>query len=277
MRPHDRAGGGTPRPRKEGLASVRMAVPTPNDSCTSSTSPTFGRRCRHMIARRGAPSARAAVMNSRSRSESTSPRTRIAKVGTKVTASAPITFQRLTPRKAVIARARMSDGNTRSASIARIRRSAGRPGAMPAASPAAVPTPAPTRTESTPTTMEIRAPAMTWLSTSRPSGSVPRTWAAVGRLSVLRTSYRAGSCGVIRAPSAAQTRAPPMTSAPRARGAAGLLVADARVHQAVADLHQEVGQEHADGDDDDHALHHREVPAQDGVHEQDADPGQRED
>jgi hypothetical protein len=43
----------------------------------------------------------------------------MANVGRKVTASATITFHRLTPRKAVMVRASTRDGNTRRLSMAR--------------------------------------------------------------------------------------------------------------------------------------------------------------
>lgn len=109
---------------------------------------------------RAAPRACAAATKSRALSASTSPRTRMANVGMKVTARAPITFQRLAPRKAVIVRASTSEGKTSKASIARMRMPAPRPGATPATSPIAVPVTIPAVTERRPTTMEIRAPPM---------------------------------------------------------------------------------------------------------------------
>ena len=44
----------------------------------------------------------------------------------------------------------------------------------PATRPMAVPTAIPTATDTRPTTIEMRAPPMIWLNTSRPRGSVPR-------------------------------------------------------------------------------------------------------
>ena len=91
----------------------------------------------------------------------------------KVTASAPMTFHRLAPRNAVIVRARTSEGKTSKASMARMRTPAARPGARPATRPMAVPAAIPTATDTRATTIEMRAPPMIWLNTSRPRGSVP--------------------------------------------------------------------------------------------------------
>ena len=91
-----------------------------------------------------------------------------------VTASATITFHRLTPRKAVIASARTRDGKTRRASIAAHQEAGRAAAAVPATRPTAVPrppcprSPTPRRPPST-----TRAPVINWLSTSRPRGSVP--------------------------------------------------------------------------------------------------------
>ncbi len=140
-----------------------------------------------------APRAWAPATNSRSRSDSTSPRTRMANVGTNVTARAPITFQRLTPRNAVMAKASTREGKTRSASMARMRRSDSRPLKVPAIRPTAVPAPKPASTERIPTTTEMRVPPMIWLKTSRPRGSVPRRWVRLGPWRTSRGLYRRGS------------------------------------------------------------------------------------
>jgi len=75
----------------------------------------------------------------------------------------------------------------------------------------------------------------------------------------------------------AHRSATPITSAPPPTCAAALLMPDPRIDDRIADFDDTVRHEHAHDDDDDDALHHREVPAQDGVHQQDPDAGQGED
>ena len=73
--PQEGIASGTPRPRKERPASVRMAPATPNVATTMSDALTFGSTWRHTIDTSGTPSARAASTNAFSRVASVSART----------------------------------------------------------------------------------------------------------------------------------------------------------------------------------------------------------
>ena len=71
MTPHDGVGGLMPMPKNDSVASASMAVGMLNATETMTGARMFGKRCRDMIRRAGAPIARAASTNSRSLSAST--------------------------------------------------------------------------------------------------------------------------------------------------------------------------------------------------------------
>ncbi len=73
--PREVSGGWTPKPRKDSAVSVRMPVATRIVAFTMIGPSAFGSRCRKMIRVSEAPSARAASMNSFSRSDRTAERT----------------------------------------------------------------------------------------------------------------------------------------------------------------------------------------------------------
>src|SRR5918996_1084496 len=98
---------------------------------------------------------------------------------------------------------------------------------------------------------------------SRPRGSVPRRYEALGAARTCRGSYRSGSCGVM--------------APPRGSCAEPLTRTDSGIHEPIRDFDEEVGEEDPDRHDDDHALHDREVTAEDGVNEEHADARERED
>ena len=76
MLPQVALGGGTPKPRKERLDSVRMAPATPRVAETRTGPSALGTRCRKMTRRPDAPTPWAAWTKSRSRSDRISARTK---------------------------------------------------------------------------------------------------------------------------------------------------------------------------------------------------------
>src|SRR5579883_46916 len=81
MLPHDGAGGGTPRPRKERAPSTTMVTATPSRKKATSGRATLGSSSRSRMRLWVAPSARAAVTNSRSLSDSVTARATRVKAG----------------------------------------------------------------------------------------------------------------------------------------------------------------------------------------------------
>ena len=75
MRPQAGCGGGTPTPRKDSEASVTITTPSISVASTIAEFTTFGRMCRRMIVHFEQPATMARRTNSRSFSDSTSPRT----------------------------------------------------------------------------------------------------------------------------------------------------------------------------------------------------------
>ena len=53
--------------------------------------------------------------------------------------------------------------------------------------------------------------------------------------------------------------------------AAGSAISDPRIDPAIEEVHQQVAQDEADGDEQHHALHERVVPREDRVHHEAAD------
>ena len=74
MSPHAGFGGGTPTPRNERVASAMMTTPSWSEARTMTVFRTFGRMWRFMIVHLEQPATIASRTNSRSLSESTSPR-----------------------------------------------------------------------------------------------------------------------------------------------------------------------------------------------------------
>src|SRR5438093_816323 len=149
-------------------------------------------------------------------------------------------------------------------------------------------------TEPSPATSETRVPQITRESTSRPTLSVPRRWARPGLARTLPRSCLRGSWGDTTGASTATTRAASITTTPRgarrvraacrstahrraltggaatgpATTAAGSAISDPRIDPAIQEIHEQVAQDEADGDEQDHTLHERIVAREDGVHHQ---------
>ncbi len=75
MSPQAGWGGGTPTPRNDNVASVMITTPSIRLASTIAELTTLGRICRDMIVHFEQPATIARRTNSRSRSDSTSPRT----------------------------------------------------------------------------------------------------------------------------------------------------------------------------------------------------------
>src|SRR5215470_10836586 len=158
-------------------------------------------------------------------------------------------------------------------------------------------------TEPSPATSETRVPQITRESTSRPTLSVPRKWARPGLARMLPRSCRSGSYGETTGARTATTSATSTTTAPRgarrvraawrstsqrrsrageavvarARAAAGSAISDPRIDPAIEEIHEQVAQDEADGDEQDHALHERVVAREDGVDHEAPDSRKSED
>src|SRR5216684_8832325 len=158
-------------------------------------------------------------------------------------------------------------------------------------------------TEPSPATSETRVPQITRESTSRPTLSVPRRWARPGLARTLPRSCLRGSWGDTMGASTATMSAASITTTPRGarrvRAAcrstthrrsrtgtevaahtmtgAGSAISDPRIDPAIEEIHEQVAQDEADGDEQDHALHERIVAREDGVHHQAPHAGEGED
>src|SRR5215831_327449 len=122
-------------------------------------------------------------------------------------------------------------------------------------------------TDTMPASRETRVPQITRDSTSRPTLSVPSTWARPGRASALSRSCLRGSYGASTEAPNAMTSAASSTAAPngasRARAARRSARQrpsadpDARVEPAIEQVDDQVAGDEAERDQQDHALHQR--------------------
>src|SRR5882724_12325286 len=210
MPPHDGIASGTPRPRNESPASVRIAPATPKVATTISEALTLGRMWRQRMRGRDRPSERAASTYVRSRTASVSARTTRAYVAQLLSPTTRMMLRTLGPSTPMTVMASRMNGNANCMSASRMTRWSARPPRMPAVRPRLVPTLPASSTADTPISAEVRAPWMTRLRMSRPSWSVPSTARspsgvrAVG--GVKRASRRCsfGSAGASRPGSSAQ-------------------------------------------------------------------------
>src|SRR5262245_42528353 len=206
------------------------------------------------------------------------------------------------PSTAPRASASTRGGNDRTASISRITSPSARPPAYPAARPSSPPAARAMATEAKPATSEMRVPQITRESTSRPTLSVPRGCAQLGRSSAWSRFCLRGSWGDSAGANAAARRAASSTAAPKGarraaaarrrttqgrarsdRGGAGAArlatrsaSSDPGIDEAIEHVHEEVAHDEADGDQQHHALHEGVVPREHGVDDEAADAGEGE-
>lgn len=119
---------------------------------------TLGSRWRRMIAVWPTPMARASVMKSRERRDSTSERTTRAYETQPVTPRTRMTYQRPEPRKPTIASASRIAGKASWTSARRMRTRSGQPPKYPEARPMTVPMTPASRAAPAPTSSETRVP-----------------------------------------------------------------------------------------------------------------------
>src|SRR5215510_14648237 len=143
-------------------------------------------------------------------------------------------------------------------------------------------------TATKPIESEIRAPWRTRLSMSRPYWSLPSTKRAPGGWSASRGAVLIGSRGLnrgaITASTARRPRTPSPTAAPRCRtsrrsapGRRPSAVSDARVQDGIGQVHQQVDDDVGGRDEEDRALHQREVLVQDPADDEPAEARPAED
>jgi len=164
---------GSPRPRKDRAASIRMAVATITDAVTIMAGKALGRISRIMIRTWPKPRLRAAITNSFSRSTLNSARTSRAMVGHVTRPMAQVTVTMEGCAIATSTTSRMKLGTVWNSSISRTRTSSIRPPRYPATAPMAVPTVRPIVVATKPISNDTRAPCIRPAATSRPSESVP--------------------------------------------------------------------------------------------------------
>ena len=117
MLPQLEIGGGTPRPRKDSAPSTRMMTATPSRKKASSGSATFGSNSRSRMRAWLAPSACAAMTNSRRASVSVAARATRMKAGIESTPRMQVRLKIDWPRNAVTASAKISGGKASSTSM----------------------------------------------------------------------------------------------------------------------------------------------------------------
>src|SRR5688572_18429859 len=122
-----------------------------------------------------------------------------------------------------------------------------------------------------PTSSEMRAPERTRAKMSRPSSSRPNQCAPVGPSSRSASSCAAGSNGDSHGPKSAATTVTSTMAAPT------LLIADAGIEHAVHQVGQQVHADVGHRNEQDAPLHEWIVAKPDGLNEQPADAGPRED
>src|SRR5262249_50965163 len=120
MRPHDGSGGGTPTPRKLSDASMMTAMPTCKLNSTMTVFMTLGMRCRKMMVSLPIPLISASLTKSRSRSDSTSPRTTREYRLQNTSARISTTFHTPGPRTLDSRIAKTSEGSVSQASVMRM-------------------------------------------------------------------------------------------------------------------------------------------------------------
>src|SRR6266850_465609 len=194
-----------------------------------------------MIGTSASPSARAASTNSFSFRVRTEPRITRANCGTRKMALAMITLPRPVPRAAMMARARKIPGNAIMMSTIRMISMSGQRPTYPATTPSAVPS-----TRASPASATKSA-------TTRPPLMAARLLRMRRRASLQNPGER-----------------------PRRLGARSVVV-DTGIEVGIRDVGDEVDQDEGGGDDQECALHHGIVPREDALHDEAADPRQRED
>src|SRR5262245_19638437 len=102
--------GGTPKPRKLRVDSIRIAEATPKVAATRTGASVLGRMCRTIVRMSDAPSARAASTYSRDRVLRNSPRVSLAMVGQFVSPITIITVNILGGRNATTVMIRKNVG-----------------------------------------------------------------------------------------------------------------------------------------------------------------------
>src|ERR1700761_8718580 len=117
MLPQLEIGGGTPRPRNDNAPSTTIVTATPNRKNASSGSNTLGSNSRSNIRACVAPSACAAMTNSRRASVKVEARATRMKAGMPSTPRMQVRLRMDWPRYAVTASARISGGNASSTSM----------------------------------------------------------------------------------------------------------------------------------------------------------------
>src|SRR5712691_13498 len=146
--------------------------------------------------------------------------------------------------------------------------------------PRRTPATAPMATAITPTAIDVRAPAITRASTSRPYWSVPKGWAADGDCKRAAIDMASGSAGVQITLTAATVISASVSRTPSVNVTCQglrLVIPDARIEREIRQVHQEVDGDDGGGDDDGHTLHHRQVARGDRAEREAAEAGQRED
>src|SRR5499433_3878876 len=155
----------------------------------------------------------------------------------------------------------------------------------------------------TPTRSEMRLPWSTRLQTSRPNSSVPRMWVALGGLSreagdsrvglyeestpassaaAMKTSRMSAPVTTLRLPRRRRSqRGRVAGAAARAVGTrtstAASVIADARVDERVEEIHAQVDEHVGGGGDEDHALDHGVVAAENRRDDEPSQPRNVED
>src|SRR5262249_11398657 len=141
-------------------------------------------------------------------------------------------------------------------------------------------TPAPPATASTPTAIDVTAPAITRARRSRPYWSVPNGCPHDGPSRRPAIDMRSGSAGVHTSDTAATATSKTVIARPSANATwtrDPLLIPDPRVQPRVGEVHREVDGDDARGDEEAPALPHRQVARGDGAQGQTPETGQRED
>src|SRR5579883_1769484 len=295
MLPQVGAGGGTPKPKKLRMPSATMMTATSTRKKAESGSMTMGRISRRRMRRWLAPSARAAVTKSRSRTASVAARATRVTAGT---VNMPRTRMRLTidgPRYATTASARTKGGKASNTSVRPMMMSSIRPPKYPARRPSAPPARVPRSGARRPTASELRAPKTRRERTSRPRLSVPRRWAALGPARRAKSVILLGSASGSRLariamrmmkaiqPTASQKTGPMprrrlgASATPPISLASSAAMANPGVEHGIEHVDHEIDEHEGDRDKEHRALQDDEVAGVDRFDDEPAETGQRED